>query len=354
MFGWHTRSAVVDRSRRAEGAARPDDGQARQRRRSPRSSPIRSSLDFAARGRRVRLRRELRACHGAGGGGAKGYPNLNDDDWLWGGKLADIEQTIRHGARAERRQDPPGQHAGVRPRRMLKANEISAVADYVRSLSGLPTREGRRSRARQEGVCRQLRRLPRPRRQGQPRTGRAQPDRQDLALRARQGNHHAGISNGRGGVMPAWGGRLDRIHHQGAHRLRPQLRRRRKVTARAPTMYARSAGASVPSLARLVAEAEVGGAPPDDDTPSMRRAGRFIRKACTARSARSNGWCWSSPSASTICCRSCAGIAGRTRRPGRADRFSRPPVLFLLHRDLAAGSLLPHRPADSRRRSCCS
>ena len=26
-------------------------------------------------------------CHGTGAAGAKGYPNLNDDDWLWGGTL---------------------------------------------------------------------------------------------------------------------------------------------------------------------------------------------------------------------------------------------------------------------------
>ena len=61
-------------------------------------------------------------CHGAGGGGAKGYPNLNDDDWLWGGKLEDIAQTIRHGVRSGRRTDPAGAgDAGVRPRRHPQA-----------------------------------------------------------------------------------------------------------------------------------------------------------------------------------------------------------------------------------------
>jgi hypothetical protein len=40
--------------------------------------------------------------------------------------------------------------------------------------------------------------------------------------------------------------------------------------------------------------------------------------------------------------------AGRPE-PGGAGRFSRPALLFLLHRDLAAGGLLPHRPADARR-----
>ncbi len=40
------------------------------------------------------------ACHGVGGGGAKGFPNLNDDDWLWGGSLEAIQQTLQHGIRA--------------------------------------------------------------------------------------------------------------------------------------------------------------------------------------------------------------------------------------------------------------
>ena len=39
-------------------------------------------------------------CHGSGGAGAKGYPNLNDDDWLWGGSLDQILETIQYGARS--------------------------------------------------------------------------------------------------------------------------------------------------------------------------------------------------------------------------------------------------------------
>ena len=39
-------------------------------------------------------------CHGSGAAGAKGYPNLNDDDWLWGGTLDQIMQTIQFGVRS--------------------------------------------------------------------------------------------------------------------------------------------------------------------------------------------------------------------------------------------------------------
>src|SRR3954447_16881688 len=80
-------------------------------------------------------------CHGAGGAGAKGYPNLNDDDWLWGGTLAQIEQTIRFGARSND-QGRQGSMPAFGRDGMLKRPEILQVADYVRSLSGLPTDKG--------------------------------------------------------------------------------------------------------------------------------------------------------------------------------------------------------------------
>ena len=38
-------------------------------------------------------------CHGAGAAGYPGYPNLNDDEWLWGGDLREIEFTLTHGIR---------------------------------------------------------------------------------------------------------------------------------------------------------------------------------------------------------------------------------------------------------------
>lgn len=40
-------------------------------------------------------------CHGSDGGGQRGYPNLKDNDWLWGGEPASIEQTIREGRQAQ-------------------------------------------------------------------------------------------------------------------------------------------------------------------------------------------------------------------------------------------------------------
>ena len=89
-----------DPTRRASTAARPDDDTACFGFASRRSSSIPELLDFArALGKRV-FADNCAPCHGVGGGGARGYPNLTDDDWLWGGKLADISQTITHGIRS--------------------------------------------------------------------------------------------------------------------------------------------------------------------------------------------------------------------------------------------------------------
>ncbi|GMG84657.1 cytochrome-c oxidase, cbb3-type subunit III [Paralimibaculum aggregatum] len=78
-------------------------------------------------------------CHGAGAAGvqASGYPNLLDDDWIWGGTRDAIEYTIRHGIRNELDYDA---RLSEMPRfgadEILGAEEIAAVADHVLSLSG--------------------------------------------------------------------------------------------------------------------------------------------------------------------------------------------------------------------------
>lgn len=66
------------------------------------------------------------ACHGSDGGGAPGFPNLTDDDWLWGGDPALVSASIAHGRN------------GVMPAwgEALGASGLENVLDYVLSLSG--------------------------------------------------------------------------------------------------------------------------------------------------------------------------------------------------------------------------
>lgn len=56
---------------------------------------------FAAAGGASAFKVYCSQCHGSGAQGAAGYPNLNDDDWLWGGSIDQIAATIRHGVRYE-------------------------------------------------------------------------------------------------------------------------------------------------------------------------------------------------------------------------------------------------------------
>ena len=55
---------------------------------------------FAMAGGKAAFGDNCATCHGTGGAGGKGYPNLNDDDWIWGGSLQEIEYTLNYGIRS--------------------------------------------------------------------------------------------------------------------------------------------------------------------------------------------------------------------------------------------------------------
>ena len=116
-------------------------------------------------------------CHGAGGQGAHGYPNLNDDVWLWGGKLEDIQHTITVGVRSTAAEHPQVPDARLRARRHAQAG-TGGRPDGICRASVRPAADAKAVRRAAPAVCRQLRGLPWPARQGQPRIWRAQPHRQ--------------------------------------------------------------------------------------------------------------------------------------------------------------------------------
>ena len=68
-------------------------------------------------------------CHASDGAGSRGFPNLTDRDWLWGGDAKTIKATIAEG------------RTGVMPPfgASLNAEQVKNLAHYVRSLSGLTT-----------------------------------------------------------------------------------------------------------------------------------------------------------------------------------------------------------------------
>lgn len=74
-------------------------------------------------------------CHGSGAAGFVGYPNLLDDDWLWGGDIEAIHTTIAHGIRNE--EDPDARYSEMPAYgEIFEPEEISQVVNYVMSLSG--------------------------------------------------------------------------------------------------------------------------------------------------------------------------------------------------------------------------
>jgi len=76
-------------------------------------------------------------CHGSGAAGvqASGYPNLLDDDWLWGGTIDEVHYTISHGIRNE--DDIDARYSEMTAfEGLLTDEEIAQVVQYVRNISG--------------------------------------------------------------------------------------------------------------------------------------------------------------------------------------------------------------------------
>jgi cytochrome c oxidase cbb3-type subunit 3 len=167
-------------------------------------------LRFALAGGEAAFGDNCAPCHGRGAQGAFGYPNLRDDSWLWGGTLAAIHQTITHGVRAN---DPDTRSPGAQMPAFGKSGvladpQIADAAEYVLSLSGRADDKEAADRGSKifASTC-----APCHGPQGKGNQAIGAPDLTDeLWLYA---GDKATIMNtirgGRGGVMPAWGGRLD-------------------------------------------------------------------------------------------------------------------------------------------------
>lgn len=147
-------------------------------------------------------------CHGPGGAGAKGYPNLRDDVWLWGGSLTDISTTLRHGVRSGDPEARVSQMPAFGRDAMLDNRQISDLTEYVVSLSGRPADKAAVGRATQT-FADQCSSCHGPAGKGDRAFGA--PDLTDSEWL--YGSDRAAISgqiyNGRNGVMPAWGQRFD-------------------------------------------------------------------------------------------------------------------------------------------------
>jgi cytochrome c oxidase cbb3-type subunit 3 len=162
----------------------------------------------AVEGGRAAFRVNCVQCHGAGAAGGNGYPNLNDDDWLWGGDLKAIEYTIVHGARQPGVDDTRNSTMPAFGRDgMLTPAEISIVADQVLSFSG----KGKATAAGATLYENNCASCHGPQGKGMREFGA--PNLADAIWLYGKGKDRIvhQVNNPRMGVMPAWGNRLDPV-----------------------------------------------------------------------------------------------------------------------------------------------
>ncbi|MGB5093202.1 MAG: cytochrome-c oxidase, cbb3-type subunit III [Parvibaculum sp.] len=166
-------------------------------------------MELALAGGKAAFGDNCAPCHGSGASGSKGFPNLNDDDWLWGGTLDAIHTTLQHGIRWDADEDTRfNTMTAFGKDGILKPAEISDVTDYVLSLSGTggdaaAVTRGAAIFAANCVAC-----------HGEDAKGNQELGAPNLtdAIWLYGGDKATiieTVSNGRGGVMPAWAGRLD-------------------------------------------------------------------------------------------------------------------------------------------------
>jgi cytochrome c oxidase cbb3-type subunit III len=169
-------------------------------------------LKFSMTAGRAAFLNNCAGCHGSGAQGNPGFPNLNDDNWLWGGTLDQIQQTILYGVRNGSDQARGGGSTAGMPERasVLKPDQINDVAEYVLSLSKRSTDAAAAERGKAiftgDGGCNGC--------HGDDAKGNQEVGSVNLTAGIFQwGGSKATIvktiTEGRAGVMPAWSGKLE-------------------------------------------------------------------------------------------------------------------------------------------------
>ena len=210
VLEWSSRGQL-DREMAAEGERKAPMRLALQRipiERLPEDSAL---MRQAIEGGRAAFRVHCVQCHGSGAAGSPGYPNLNDDDWLWGGNIREIHRTIAFGIRQP---DLDATHMSIMPAfgrdGLLQPAQIEDVVSYVRYLSRQESasESARRGRTLFAANCASC--------HGADGRGSRQFGAPNLvdSIWLYGGSREAlnrTVTNARYGVMPAWGTRLDPV-----------------------------------------------------------------------------------------------------------------------------------------------
>ncbi|HWE16252.1 MAG TPA: cytochrome-c oxidase, cbb3-type subunit III [Hyphomicrobiaceae bacterium] len=167
-------------------------------------------LRFAMAGGGAAFQSYCAPCHGRGAQGFTGYPNLNDDEWLWGGTIEDIHKTIEVGVRSDHNDTRIAQMPRFGLDKLLDEAKIGDAAEFVLAYSGrskdaAAAARGAKIFADQCATCHGA--------DGKGKQEQGAPDLTDVVWlygASRQAIVES-IRTGRGGVMPAWGTRLDPV-----------------------------------------------------------------------------------------------------------------------------------------------
>jgi len=165
-------------------------------------------LQFAREAGKSAFGDNCATCHGSGAQGFKGYPNLNDDIWLWGGSLSEIRKTVQLGVRSLHPETRQSLMPSYGRDALLELKQIDDLTEYVTSLSGGKADGAAVSRVtalfkEQCAAC-----------HGDDGKGKREFGAPDLTdnewlYGGTNSEIRAQIVNGRGGVMPNWDSRLD-------------------------------------------------------------------------------------------------------------------------------------------------
>lgn len=196
-----------------ERVAAADAGRAQYLERIQEASPDEIAADpellsFALAGGEAAFSDNCAPCHALGGAGQGPYPALGDDEWIWGGSLDDIQNTINYGIRSDHEETRFNEMPAFGAMEILPREDINAVTQYILSLSdpnadAKVTGQGSTLYEEQCVAC-----------HGEQGEGMAELGAPNLADQIwLYGDTPAAvaaqIANPRHGVMPAWVGRLD-------------------------------------------------------------------------------------------------------------------------------------------------
>jgi cytochrome c oxidase cbb3-type subunit 3 len=165
-------------------------------------------MDFAIAAGKAAFGDNCSGCHGRGAQGAKGFPNLNDDVWIWGGALKDLHQTIEFGVRNgnDKARNSAMPRFGLDG--LMQPAQIDDAAEYVLSLAKqthdkAAADRGKTIFADNCAVCHG------DQGKGNPEIGSVNLTANTWIYGGTKADIVKSIQTGRGGVMQAWGERLD-------------------------------------------------------------------------------------------------------------------------------------------------